>query len=90
MILQGCLQTLGSLCCIFLLKQRDPDGMGIACTTSQPIKAQDDEFTNQETELVSANENTCLTSSNQGKITKKTDQSKPRIYGWEIIKVLDF
>ena len=94
MILQGCLQTLGSLCCIFLLKQREPDGAVIACTTSQPIKVQDhdswNELTSQETELVSANENTCLTSSNQVKITEKTDQSQPHIYGWEIIKVLDF
>ena len=94
MILQGCLQILGSLCCIFLLKQHDPDGAANASTTFKPIKAQDDhswnEFTNQETELVSANENTCLTSSNQTKITEKPDQSKPYIYGWEIIKVLDF
>ena len=94
MILQGCLQTLGSLCCIFLLKQREPDGAVIACTTSQPIKVQDhdswNELTSQETELVSANENICLTSSNQAKITEKNDQSQPHIYGWEIIKVLDF
>ena len=94
MILQGCLQILGSLCCIFLLKQREPDGTVIDCTTSQPIKAQNDDswndLTNQETELVSANENTCLTSSNQAKITEKTDQSQPHIYGWDIIKVLDF
>ena len=67
MILQGCLQILGSLCCTFLLKQRDPDGAASA-STSEPMKAQDNswiEFTSQETVLVSANENTCLTSSNQ-------------------------
>ena len=103
MILGACLQALGALCCIFLLKLRQPDGTVAVSTTSQPITPQDHvsetASTNQEKEFNTANEKTRLTEDKTNKLksmepsvksASNNSSSDGHVYGWDIMKLPDF
>ena len=104
----ACMQVVSSLCCIFLLKQKQespPDGTtsSTSVTPHNPIKDRDNAVDDDlkpspevEMDSINSSENTNSESTNektrlvQSQLTNQKEEVRISVYGWEIMKLMDF
>ena len=95
MILGAIFQVIGSLCCIYLLQPRPPDGAGVKGVPYKSMSDEDDD-SNESKEQITPSENSQLNQSYDKKATTQDEsvQNETSIEGnssrWEITKRLDF